>query len=465
MSIHDLTDNFCDYLDRSDLSATFYMDEMIVRYNGTLEAVSAQPPGHVEGDAPPEGRGRFPSIIPQQTSQEVRSLAVAISDGRALSHWEEVLGEVALRHVVSGEPFQIKFSPGSSLLTWFNTAIAQETLRAQLQNCDLDTVLLLYEVLGATVLQLSKGGSGSVDIALDDLILALGWDKAARRCAQERNRLRLRVWEWLMVFDSLQVIGKRPGTYKDPGTRRTLDLESQDALLRIMGMRAHSSITAPNGQLLPLEVTIAPGPWIDRHKGNRQILTDFGNVRALARIAPGKAAGTWARCIGMVLLQRWRERAARVMPLPCAEKTSRKATTKRGAPPAPASPSFFGFPHPVMDRNSYSFTRRSLLMGLFRTEPDVETILEGHDPGRARDYWEQAIDLLQDQDFISRHCELEPPNWKRQGWQTDWLDAPLEIVPGCGPLAASHAIYASLHPPAQPARPSKPLARPSRRWA
>ena len=291
LDLADLAHGFCDAVDRNDPVSDLYIAELMFRYNNNYDKTQGgEVVSSLENAMTLRGRV-LPLIIPQQTSQEVRSLAVAISDGRAMSHWEEVLGEVAMRHAVPGEPFQVKFAPGASFLSWGSTSIGKEMLRAQLNGCDLDTVLLLYEVLGASVLQLARGVSGQVTVALDELILALGWDKAARRSSEDRNRLRLRIWQWLLVFDSLEVVGKRPGHYRDPGTGRLLDLQSHDALLRIVGQRIHGSVTTINGQLIPLEVTIAPGSWLERHRGNRQILSDFGNVRALARLAPGKRGG------------------------------------------------------------------------------------------------------------------------------------------------------------------------------
>ena len=105
-----------------------------------------------------------------------------------------------------------------------------------------------------------------------------------------------------MVFDGMKVIGQRPGKYRDPDTRRLLDLTSEDALIRVMGQRVSNDILTPDGRPMPLEITFAAGPWIERFKGNRQILTAFGNVRILARIPSGKAAGSWARCIRMTLI-------------------------------------------------------------------------------------------------------------------------------------------------------------------
>ncbi len=441
-----------------------------------------------DGDAPPgAARRKVPEVIPQQTSQEVRSLAVALSDGRALSHWEEVLGEVALRHAVPGEPFQIKFMPSAQLIGWMQGKFSGEALRAQLRDCDLDTVLLLYEVLGMAVWHMERGESASVTMELDELINAIGWGKAARRSSDERNRLRLRVWHWLLIFDSLQVIGHRPGHYRDPGTGRILDLRSEDALLRVMGQRTTNNLSAPvvptAVPTVPSEVNISPGLWIERHRGNRQILSEFGNVRILARLPSGKAGGAWARCIGMTLLQRWRERAARFGPFktelskaPLLKAEVKEAfAPRRGRRPklqtgqrmlaTPLTlPLTFSPPpfHPCESAASgcYRFTRRALLMGLFRAQPDVEQILKSNDPARARDYWDQAIEMLQSAGFLSLYREVEAPIPKRQGWQMEWLDAPVDLVPGLEPLIAAYYIRQRSHLPVLLPRARKTRGRP-----
>ena len=415
----EVTAQLVEALERGDSTARGYVEDLIARYRELYgEDAEASFRQAFDGVARAQ-RGRLPEVIPQQTSQEVRSLAVAISDGQALARWEEVLGEVALRHVILGEPFQIKFSPGSALLSWSQNILNESELREELRACDLDTVLLLYETLGIAVAQLESGESSYVTLSLDDLIASLGWNKAARRNTSERNRLRLRVWSWLLVFDSLRVIGQRPGRYRDPGTRQLLDLRSDDALIRIMGQRVSDEVKTPDGRPLPLEVTFAPGPWIERHRGNRQILTEFGNVRVLARIPSGKAAGSWARCIGMTLLQRWREGATRI--------TEEENGDRNALPLLKWSP----------------FSRRGLLTGLFRAQPDVMEILQGKDPGHAREYWDQAIQLLQGEGFISHYQELEKVKGVRQGWKDKWLDAPLEITPGEEPLLAAREIVKS----------------------
>lgn len=415
MPIIEVTAQLVEALERGDKQARTYVEQLLSKYvelYGEAGAVNFQ--RAFDGVARSK-RLRLPDSIPQQTAQEVRTLAVAISDGRTLHRWEEVIGEVALRHVIPDEPFQVKFVPGAALTSWTGADPDGNFLKEELIKFDLDAVLLFYETLGTAIAQLERGESLYVTLALDDLIYALGWDKAARRNSEERNRLRLRVWHWMMVFDGMKVLGQRNGRYRDPDTKQVLDLTSEDALIRVMGQRVTEDVRTPDGRPMPIEITFAAGPWIERFKGNRQILSEFGNVRVLARIPSGKAAGAWARCIGMTLYQRWREGASR------AQIIDAENQIMRWKP----------------------FTRRALLTGLFRAQPDVMEILDGPNPMRAREYWDQAIQMLKTEGFIGEYREIDKLPSSRKGWQEPWLDQQLDISPGEEPLEAAEQILQS----------------------
>jgi hypothetical protein len=99
-------------------------------------------------------------------------------------------------------------------------------------------------------------------------------------------------------FASTSVIGARPGRFRDPHTRERLDLTCGEPLFGI--------VAAPR-----FHVTLRAGEWLARWRGNRQVLTDFGDVLPIAAIASGKPSGAWAQSVGLALQQRWRERAAR----------------------------------------------------------------------------------------------------------------------------------------------------------
>ena len=81
-----------------------------------------------------------------------------------------------------------------------------------------------------------------------------------------------------------------------------------------------------------------------------------------------------------------------------------------------------------MTADAGKFTRRKLL-DLFPPQPTVDELLQGVHPGRAKQYWRDAMDLLQQQDVVGYYHELEPLKAGRQAWADAWLDQPLDIRP------------------------------------
>ncbi|MDP8909299.1 MAG: hypothetical protein M3N47_09340 [Chloroflexota bacterium] len=349
------------------------------------EAESARKPRRKQGD--------LPKLLPQQTFQEMRNVGIGLADGPSGRRWVEVEGEPAMFHAVDGQPIHVRFSPSSLLLTLWNEPAAYAQLRAELKQAGAPAVLLAHVVVGLVIEQ------GEVTIALDDLRRLIGWK---RREAALIDEQRHRVWRMLLLIESLKVIGKRPGTYNDPRTRQVIDTAGRDPLIVVRGARY---ATGPStGQDVPIDVTIIAGAWIDEHRGNRQVLTDFGDVLKLANIPAGQPAGAWAQSVGLALNQRWRERAARADIARVGEDAH---TTVR-----------FG----------QHFTRRDLLE-MFRAEPYYQDVLGGPNPSRARKHWDDAIKLLKGAGVIGYYAEVEQLPAGRQGWQAAWLAQPLDIRP------------------------------------
>lgn len=351
--------------------------------------------------------------VGQPTMHEAREMAIAISDGRTLSHWESIASEVgaALRHVLPGEPFQIRLSPSAACMAWHKGLVSEDNLRELLSGFDLDAVFLFHTVLGSCIQQLREGEL-YLTVSLDELITGIGWGKAARRNSGERNRLRAIIWSWMLTFDGMEVVGTRAGHYRDPESRELLDLSSEDAMFRIMSRRMNPGTTTPDGRQIPLTVTVAPGPWVQKWKNNRQILSQFGNIRVLAQIPSGKAAGAWARCIGMVLLQLWREGASRAV------REENGETIVQWRP----------------------FTRRQLLDASLGAEPSVKDVLASDHPTRAIEYWNDAIKMLKDIGFIAEYREVSEVPDIRQGWTEKWLNQKLDITPGEGDKKVAEQI-------------------------
>lgn len=115
----------------------------------------------------------------------------------------------------------------------------------------------------------------------------------------------------------------------------------------------------------------------------------FGPLLSIARIPRGKAWGDWAVSIGL------------------------SVSVFLGRVNA----------HEVGDRIRH--TRRKLLL-MFPPDHGPEELLNGKNPGRAREYWSDAIKTLVEQGIVA-HIE-EPNPTSRKGWKDDWLDEVVTIT-------------------------------------
>ena len=357
------------------------------------------------GEAPGESRRKLPLSLPHPTFAEAKAGALAISDGRDGRCWKPIDGAMALLHAPARSKHQVRFEPNNLLVTWWGQPPTNaETLWNELQKMDMDTVML-YHVTLANILFDPKA---RFTASLDELIKAIGRDGEARRSAAKRAEWRAKVWRALLLFDSLAVIGQRPGTWREPGSpgdkRARMPEEkliSRDPLFRIIGTRETEQGSFDNSEP-PKEVSLVPGEWLMQFHGNREILSNFGDVLKIAAMPRGNAAGNWAACIGLMIQQLWRERAA-------------KATRKRAGDSETLD---FG-----------KFTRRQLLEKTLRSDHDVNELLQ--DPKgrkeRVSGYWKTAIQELKNAGIIGHYSEAnEPPH---DDWRERWLDQPLDIRP------------------------------------
>ncbi|MBV9327488.1 MAG: hypothetical protein JO352_27420 [Chloroflexi bacterium] len=338
-----------------------------------------------------------PPILPQQTAPEVKAAAMGLADGPKLRRWEPIEGEIALRHAVRGSALETKLV-SHPLLDWLGLPNTIDNLRAELRRAGLPAVLLLHVVIG-TALDKLVARRLYVDVSIDDLIEAIGWDPRSR---SERESQRRTVWRWISLFDAMKVIGRRPGKYRDPDTREVIDLTSDDALIRITGRRVPAQL-ALDDSVPPLEVTYVAGPWIEQWRGNHQVLTYFGDVRKLGDIPARRPSGAWAQAIGLALQQCWRERSA-------------DADVARVGD------------HNILTVRFKPFTRRELL-DMFPPSPTVGDVLQSGNPKRAQEYWREAITQLKRARVVGFYKEVEELPDKRQGWADAWLTQPLDIRP------------------------------------
>lgn len=350
-----------------------------------IEAVESLSPDRLSEiirELVPEAGLTEPLVHPQQTFEEAKDTAIAISDHRdehRRMEWRSISGEASFWRVFPNG-LELKFVPSPH---WpEGEGRSPESIFSVLSECDQRTVICFHFVLGTVIRH-----SGPPTIRLDDLLTQL---RLVPRSAAQRSEMRTTVWRWLLVFDSMWVVGQRNGVYRDPLTKERLDLRSEDALVKITGLRR---VQGESDDVAPIEVMLIAGPWLRRLRSYRHVLPNIGNIDKIARIAAGetrsgKVTRAWAQSIALALNQLWREQAARA-------DVHRVGAERR------------------LTVKFKPFTRRQLL-SMFPPSPGVTTVLDSGHPKRAVGYWDGAMSALQREGFIRQPRELTSPPVPRQ---------------------------------------------------
>lgn len=341
------------------------------------------------------GRTELPVVIPQQTFMEAKAAGAALADGPNLLNWAPIEGELALRHYRDGANHEAKLTAGGSLLSWLGHPGSVAALAEEVRLAGLPAVMALHVCLDLALRELE------VTITPDDLIKAIGW--TPRSCS-ERQGMRRRVWRWLLIFDQMEIVGRRVrGRWTDAATGQVLDLSSRDALIRITG-RVEATQRSFDDSAPPAEITFVAGAWLSGLRDRPDVLQYFGDLRHLASIPEGKAAGAWARSIGLGAQQFWRENAA----------TATKSTSTGGN---------------VGVRFRREVTREQLLGYFPPSTPAVLDVLFSANPRRAKTYFASAIRLLQSANVLGYYAEVGSIGESRTGWQRQWLEQRIDIRP------------------------------------
>ena len=272
-----------------------------------------------------------------------------------------------------------------------------DCLHAELQTADINTVLLLQVVTGLAL------HNERVNIAIDDLIKAIGWEPYD---AAQREQMRLSVWRWLLIIEASEVVGQRKGKYKDRDTGKQLLTEFWEPFIRLTGSEYEGGREQRDDKTeSPLRVSFVAGDTLNKYRDNRGVLSDVGDVLQIARLSRGKPSGAWACAISLALNQLWRINAKH------------------------ARPCFGG-----SVKFSRYFTRAELL-GMYRVTSSVDSILNGPNPRRAAEYWDSAIAKLERLDLIGHYEETgrKLPSISarsKDDYQYWFCEQPLDIRPG-----------------------------------
>ena len=367
------------------------------------------PEGMITGTATIAPGRALAGPMPQQTFEEVRALGLAMADTPRMRYWELAPDNESYLYKRPGERLEVKFDPSTLPDLWSgkrpDTPAAMESI---LQERGWKGLLTLQLAMNCAVMKPDE------PLAIDEFVKHL-FDV---RSAKQRNEKRIWVWETLCAIFNMRLYGLRAGTYKDPQTKKVLELtfRGEPLIAPSPGTRTYA-----NGQQslwpddVPVTIGFTMGKWGVETRKNPKALQYFGELKEILDIPSGKPSGAWAQCILFNLRQLWRQHS-KAITLTTRDRidpagNDRKVTT-------------IHWPHP--------FTRRALLVDLFPPEEafSVLDILQSDRPGRAVTYWNEAINILKAKGHVSTYRQIEKLDTKRKGWADEWLDQPLDIQPG-----------------------------------
>jgi hypothetical protein len=152
----------------------------------------------------------------------------------------------------------------------------------------------------------------------------------------------------------------------------------------------------------PLGFTFLDSAMTKEYRADPALCHFFGTLQDLAQIPAGKVPGDWARSIGLTAAQQIRTNA------------------KHGGP-------------------TMKLTRKFLLTTHTPNTP-VQKILDSDDPGRARKYWTEALNILKERGQLA-DVEEAPTHFPRKDWADTWLDEVVTVTLGASWADAPRRVF------------------------
>lgn len=329
-----------------------------------------------------------------QTSQETDAIARAAAFGKSGKHWKEnEQSEIcffempALSHSVS---LSLDFDDAENGGTL-------ETLKALIERQDSDFIFAMLYImrLMADAEPTPEKPTANVTVVMDEVIAAVGFDP---RSKAQRAEMRHRVWGYIQFGKFAKIRGQRTGSYRDPQTKEVIDTYIECVPWAVVGHERPAQ-AALWGEV-PVSVQLAPSnEWMRLvlAPATRQYLP---MAEKLGAIPAAKAAGAWARCIGLALANFWRRQ-----------------------------------PRSALD-GSILQTRAEILERYPASVGSLSEILSSPNPRRAIDNWCDALAILVERGFLApfgeatRTYKEQRESLPRQDWRDEWLNAKVDLRPG-----------------------------------
>jgi hypothetical protein len=351
------------------------------------------------------------------TAPEMDALERAAADGKHGRHYAKNTQDESLHHSIPGASHHVRLE-----LTLSETmqGLNSDALESLAKEQDADAALaFLYiaRLMAPASLQLDQDYAGG-QIDFDDVLSKIGWDP---RSTEERREMHKRIYQFVLFGERAQVIGERRGSYKDKHTGKPISTVVSSPLWRVLRTEKPEQQSLFPMHEVPVRVEVVlSNEW-------RELLTTPQTMQylpmgeVLGAIKGNKAAGAWARVIGLALASFWRRN-----------------------------------PRETIGGTLWP-TRRELLERYPPKTGPVSDLIASTKPLRAVEYWCGALEILAKLDFlepvgeVAVSFEKQKEQLPRQGWGEPWLNQRVELRPG--PLLRDSIINRATAIPAPQARP------------
>lgn len=370
---------------------------------------------------PEAGKKRQPrEEYPVQTGMEANAMLAAVSDGKTGRHWETLLYNDSRVHKVPGAAHYVRLvlSDGEREI-----GISVDALAGVTDKCDADDdFILLYVSRLLTPSQpLAQGTAALAVVELDDVIKAVGW--YPQNTAQ-RAEMRRRIWRFMRFVSRAHIIGERTYSQKDKMTGEDLDTYI-DSPPWLLGAEKREGTPQPSlfeEDEPPLSVEIVATQMWSRLTAMPDTAQFLPLGEVLGAIPGAKAAGAWARVMGMALANFWRRKPSEAI------------------------------------SGNLKPTRRDLLERYTPSIAVAADVLASPNPRRAVEYWAGALRILVECGFVADEGEaalsFEAQRDALSGykWQETWLDGVADLKPGAAIIEAIQGRATALPQPTKQPR-------------
>lgn len=248
---------------------------------------------------------------------------------------------------------------------------------------------------------------------LDDIMDKIGWKP---RSTEERHQLRARIWDFIRYGARARVVGERSIPYYEKDGKE-IETRIDSPLWATMGEQKQIQLGLFPSLEIPLAVEIVLSSDYTRLIMNPHTVQYLPLGELLGSIPGDQPSGAWARALGLALANYWRR-------------------------------------HPKETIDGSLFPTREELLTRYtpKVAPPLE-MLSSANPQRAREYFRQAISILEHKGFLeipsgaAQQMKESEEKLPRKNWKDIWLQEYIELKPGQVMYAALQTIAESQYQP------------------